>query len=79
MYKLHAVIYPKEKYTYHQAYSNFTNEYSKNAPLDHYTNMPNFWRFTTINTKEFLKRNKYTKYITKKLQNGVELILVYKK
>lgn len=51
---LHAVNFPKTKFTYHKAIQYYTENY--NEPRDHYTNMANFWRFTTIYTKEWLKK-----------------------
>ena len=74
-YKLHAINFPKEKFTYNQARSRFVSFGQK---LDHYTNYPNFWRFTTVYTKEWLKKNKYNKYRTKELPDGTQLVLTYK-
>lgn len=78
-YKIHAVQFPTKKMTYNQARS----EYAKNwgdIPIDHYSNRTGeFYRFTTIYTKEWLKRNGYTQYATKVLPSGTQLILVYKK
>jgi hypothetical protein len=72
-YLLHAVNYPKSKYTYNQALSSALKDYGK---FDHYRQMPNFWRFTFIK-KESIKKKGYDNYKTKILNNGVELILGY--
>lgn len=76
MYKLHAINFPKSKFTYHEAIKYYTEKF--NEKRDHYTNLPHFWRFTTIYTKEWLKKNGYNNYITKILPNGIELIITYK-
>jgi hypothetical protein len=78
-YKLHAVQFPTSKMTYNQARSAYSKDWA-DIPIDHYSNRTgDFYRFTTIYTKEWLKRNGYTKYITKVLPSGTQLILVYKK
>jgi hypothetical protein len=78
-YKLHAVQFPTSKMTYNQARSAYAKDFGE-IPIDHYSNRTGqFYRFTTIYTKEWLKRNGYKKYITKVLPSGTQLILVYKK
>jgi hypothetical protein len=78
MYKLHAVMYPKNKFTYNEARSKFSKDFS-DFKLDHYTNYENFWRMTTEWTTPWLKRNSYTVFRTKVLPDGVQLNLAYKK
>lgn len=54
-YHLHAVNYPKNTFTYQQAHSHYLKDF--NEKIDHHSSMPHFWRFTTIYTKEWLKKN----------------------
>jgi hypothetical protein len=74
---LHAVNFPKISFKTLTSAKKYYSQHFK-QPVDHTSVMKNFFRITTIYTKEFLKRNKYTNYVTKKLPNGVELVLTYK-
>lgn len=76
-YRLHAVNFPKNVFlTLEKSRAYYLKNFE--PAIDHTSEMPHFFRITTIYTKEFLKRNGYINYVTKKIGMGIELILAYK-
>jgi hypothetical protein len=73
---LHAVNFPKSDFNMKTARTYYLSHFK--PMIDHTSEMKNFYRITTVYTKEYLKKHKYINYITKKLTNGIDLILAYK-
>lgn len=74
-YKLQSVLVPKNKFTQTQAITFVKNNFQYKK-LD-VNQRVNYYSFRQLEP-DYLKREGYTKYVEKRLPNGVLLVIAYK-